>query len=400
MKNIKIRKLISGAAAAALCLALLASCAAGAAGETESETVSSQSASEAVLPEAGEDDQDTTYSEEDSTVIDISDGTYAEIDAGGTYIITGESSDCGITVDAGDEEVQLVLRDVSMTSSDSAAIKVLSAGKVYVTLEGSNYLANGGQFAAVSDEDIDAVIYSKADLTINGEGSLEISSPAGHGIVCKDEMVITDGTYSVDTLEDGINVNDSLLITGGTFTMNAGDDAIHTDEVLSITGGKFDITAAEGLEGTEIVIDGGEITISATDDGINAAQKTEDMDVFVEINGGTIVITMGQGDTDGIDSNGDITINGGTVDITGMSAIDYDGTAALTGGTLIVNGSQTDTITNQEVGGGMAPGGGTLGGGEKPGEPPAGEVPVAGNADGGPQGQPPAGDPPQGGYPG
>lgn len=393
MKNIKIRKIISGAAAAALCLALLAGCAAGSAGETESETVSSQSASEAVLPEAGEDDQDTTYSEEDSTVIDISDGTYAEIDTGGTYIITGESSDCGITVDAGDEEVQLVLRDVSMTSNDSAAIKVLSAGKVYVTLEGNNYLANGGQFVNDSDEDIDAVIYSKTDLTINGEGSLEISSPAGHGIVCKDEMVITDGTYSVDTLEDGINVNDSLLITGGTFTMNAGDDAIHTDGIISITGGTFDITAAEGLEGTEIVIDGGEITIAATDDGINAAQKTDNVAVYVEINGGNITITMGQGDTDGIDSNGDITITGGTIDITGMSAIDYDGTATFTGGTLIVNGSQTDTIPNQETGDGMAPGGGILGEGEKPGEPPAGEVPVA-------QGQPPAGDPPQGGYPG
>ncbi len=400
MKNIKIRKIISGAAAAALCLALLAGCAAGSAGETESETVSSQSASEAVLPEAGEDDQDTTYSEEDSTVIDISDGTYAEIDTGGTYIITGESSDCGITVDAGDEEVQLVLRDVSMTSNDSAAIKVLSAGKVYVTLEGNNYLANGGQFVNDSDEDIDAVIYSKTDLTINGEGSLEISSPAGHGIVCKDEMVITDGTYSVDTLEDGINVNDSLLITGGTFTMNAGDDAIHTDGIISITGGTFDITAAEGLEGTEIVIDGGEITIAATDDGINAAQKTDNVAVYVEINGGNITITMGQGDTDGIDSNGDITITGGSIDITGMSAIDYDGTATFTGGTLIVNGSQTDTIPNQETGDGMAPGGETLGEGEKPGEPPAGEVPVSGNAGGGPQGQPPAGDPPQGGYPG
>ena len=400
MKNIKIRKIISGAAAAALCLALLAGCAAGSAGETESETVSSQSASEAVLPEAGEDDQDTTYSEEDSTVIDISDGTYAEIDTGGTYIITGESSACGITVDAGDEEVQLVLRDVSMTSNDSAAIKVLSAGKVYVTLEGNNYLANGGQFVNDSDEDIDAVIYSKTDLTINGEGSLEISSPAGHGIVCKDEMVITDGTYSVDTLEDGINVNDSLLITGGTFTMNAGDDAIHTDGIISITGGTFDITAAEGLEGTEIVIDGGEITIAATDDGINAAQKTDNVAVYVEINGGNITITMGQGDTDGIDSNGDITITGGSIDITGMSAIDYDGTATFTGGTLIVNGSQTDTIPNQETGDGMAPGGETLGEGEKPGEPPAGEVPVSGNAGGGPQGQPPAGDPPQGGYPG
>ena len=393
MKIIKINKLIPIVMAGSLLLTLAAGCAA-------SETNGSESAAETVLSAADDNDPDITYDREDSQVIDISEETDVTISEGGTFIITGETSDGSITVDAGDEEVQLVLRDVSLTCSDSSAITVLSSGGVSVILEGNNYLANGGQFVNDSDEAIDAVVYSKDDLTVSGEGSLEISSPAGHGIVCKDEMVITDGTYSVDTLEDGINVNDSLLITGGTFTMNAGDDAFHTDGVLSITGGIFDITAAEGLEGTEIVIDGGEITIAATDDGINAAQKTEDMDVFVEINGGTIVITMGQGDTDGIDSNGDITINGGTVDITGMSAIDYDGTAALTGGTLIVNGSQTDTIPNQETGGGMAPGGGTLGGGEKPGEPPAGEVPVAGSSDGGPQGQPPAGDPPQGGYPG
>lgn len=399
MKNIKIRKFISGAAAAALCLALLAGCAAGSAGKTESETVSSQSASEAVLPEAGEDDQDTTYSEEDSTVIDISEETDVTISEGGTFIITGETSDGSITVDAGDEEVQLVLRDVSLTCSDSSAITVLSSGGVSVILEGNNYLANGGQFVNDSDEAIDAVVYSKDDLTVSGEGSLEISSPAGHGIVCKDEMVITGGTYVIEALEDGINTNDALLITDGIFEINAGDDAIHTDGIISITGGTFDITAAEGLEGTEIVIDGGEITIAATDDGINAAQKTDNVAVYVEINGGNITITMDQGDTDGIDSNGDITITGGTIDITGMSAIDYDGTAVLTGGTLIINGVESDTIPNQEMGG-AAPVDGTLPEGELPGEPPSGEVPMAGPDGGFPQGQPPEGDPPQGMLPG
>lgn len=379
MKNLTIRKLISAAAAAALSLALLAGCAAVTEGTEKtsavSETVSTESASEADLPEADEDDQDPAYSEEDSEAIDISEVSDVSITEGGTYIITGDTSDGGITVDAGDDDVQLVLRNVSLTSGDSAAITVLSAGEVSITLEGSNYLANGGQFTTGSDEEVDAVIYSKSDLTLNGEGSLEISSPAGHGIVCKDEMVITGGTYVIEASEDGINTNDSLLITSGSFTIDAGDDAIHTDGVLRITGGTLYITAAEGLEGTEIVIDGGEITISATDDGINAAQKTEGMDVFVEINGGTITITMGQGDTDGIDSNGDITITGGTVDITGMSAVDYDGTASLTGGTLIVNGVQTDTLTNQEMGGGIAPGEGALPEGEMPGEPPSGDLP-------------------------
>ncbi|MBP5762805.1 MAG: hypothetical protein J6W48_07515, partial [Lachnospiraceae bacterium] len=98
------------------------------------------------------------------------------------------------------------------------------------------------------------------------------------------------------------------------------------------------------------------IVINASDDGINAAQKSEDAEVKVEINGGDITIVMGEGDTDGIDSNGDLIINGGRIDITGMSACDYDGTAELNGGTLIVNGVEADTITNQFMGGFPGPG--------------------------------------------
>ncbi|HAW15988.1 MAG TPA: hypothetical protein DCW41_04715, partial [Clostridiales bacterium] len=105
-----------------------------------------------------------------------------------------------------------------------------------------------------------------------------------------------------------------------------------------------DITAAEGLEGTVVTVNDGDIYIAASDDGINAAQKSDEYSPLVEINGGNITIDMGAGDTDGIDSNGDITINGGTVSISGMSAVDYDGTAQLNGGTLIVNGEETDTI--------------------------------------------------------
>ena len=393
MKNIKINKLIPIVMAGSLLLTLAAGCAA-------SETTGSESAAEAVLSAADDNDPDITYDREDSQVIDVSEEIDVTISKGGTFIITGETSDGSITVDAGDEEVQLVLRDVSLTCSDSAAITVLSSGGVSVILEGNNYLANGGQFVNDSEEAIDAVVYSKDDLTVSGEGSLEISSPAGHGIVCKDEMAIAGGTYVIEALEDGINTNDALLITDGIFEINAGDDAVHTDGIISITGGTFDITAAEGLEGTEIVIDGGEITIAATDDGINAAQKTDNVAVYVEINGGNITITMGQGDTDGIDSNGDITITGGTIDITGMSAIDYDGTATFTGGSLIINGVQMDSIPNQQTGGGISQGGAGFGEGELPGDPPSGDAPMSGPAGGGPQGQPPAGDPPQGGYPG
>jgi len=261
--------------------------------------------------------------------------------------------------------VQIVLRDASITSSTSAAIYVISADEVYITLEGENYLANGGTFEAIDENDIDAVIYSKDDLTINGDGSVEIGSPAGHGIVCKDDLVIASGTYEITASGDGINTNDSVAVVDADITVEAGDDAIHTDGMMQIDGGVINVTAAEGLEGTYVLINGGDITISASDDGINAGQKSDAYIPTVEINGGNITITMGQGDTDGIDSNGNIIINGGTVSITGQSACDYDGTAELNGGTLIVNGQEVDTIPNQFMGG--DPGGaGGMGDGQMP----------------------------------
>ena len=308
-------------------------------------------------------DLDTTYDLSDTETIELSDsnGTL-EISKGGNYLITGSTSNGMITIDvAEDEDVHLILKDVTIANPENSAIFIKSADEVYITLEGTNVLSNGGTFSTVDDEELDSVIYCKTDLTINGDGSLEIVSPAGHAIVCKDDMVITGGTYNISAGEDGINTNDSLAITNGVFTVVSGDDAIHTDGILKIDAGTFDITAAEGLEGTQIIINDGNITISASDDGINAAHKIEELSPYVEINGGTITITMGAGDTDGIDSNGDIIINGGTISIDGQSTCDYDGTATFNGGTLIINGEETTTIPNQFMGGGQM-GGGPMGG--------------------------------------
>jgi hypothetical protein len=304
---------------------------------------------------------------ESAEVIDLEGrtGTYS-ITEGGTYRLKGSSEDCSIVIDADDDEdVTLILDNVSLNCKASASIYVASADKVNLILVGDSTMSNGGSFDNADDEKTDAVIYSKSDLTISGEGSLTITSPAGNGIVCKDSLCIYSGVMDIDASDDGINVNDELVICGGTFTIEAGDDGIHADMLIQIDGGTIDINAAEGLEATSIVINDGNISISATDDGINAAQKVDDIEVRVEINGGNITIVMAQGDTDGIDSNGDLIINGGTVNITGQSSCDYDGKAELNGGTLIVNGEEVNLIPNQFMGGmGGNPGGmGGFGGG-------------------------------------
>ncbi|MBO7563790.1 MAG: carbohydrate-binding domain-containing protein [Clostridiales bacterium] len=298
-------------------------------------------------------DRDTSYSGAESKLIKLTDdsGT-VKITEEGTYVVTGSTSDGMLIIDVDKEEdVHLILKEATINSSTSAAIYVLSADEVYITLEGDNVLSNGGQYVAIDENDIDAVIFSKDDLTINGSGSLTIDTDANHAIVCKDDMVITGGNFDINAKVDAINTNDSLAITDGTFKISCGDDAIHTDGILQIDGGTFDITAAEGLEGTYITINDGTLVINASGDGINAGQKVQDYTPTVIINGGDITITMGAGDTDGIDSNGNIYINGGTTRISGQSTVDYDGVAEKNGGTLIINGEETDTIPNQFMGG-------------------------------------------------
>ena len=318
----------------------------------------------------------------DSDGVTIS-GTTITIAKEGTYAFSGEISDGNIIVDTSkDEKVHIILNGVSINSETFAPIYVAGADEVSVSLaEGTtNTLTNGGSFIAIDDNNVDAVIYSKDDITLDGEGTLIITSPAGKGIVGKDDVTITDGTYEITTSESAIRANDSVKIDDGSFTIvtdadgihaeksdddshgdvyiakgnfdiNAKDDGIHATTTLTVDGGTFKITAAEGLEATVVTINGGNISIEASDDGINAAKKSSAYSPKVEINGGEINIVMGAGDTDGIDANGDIIINGGTVNVTGNSTFDYDGEGTINGGTVIANGEEITTLPNQMMGG-------------------------------------------------
>lgn len=160
-------------------------------------------------------------------------GSAVSVTEEGTYILSGSLDDGMIIIDAPDTaKVRLVLSGVNINCETSAALYILSADKVFVTLaDGSeNTLSNGGTFTAIDDNSIDGAVFSKQDLTLNGTGSLSVISPAGHGVVCKDDLVITGGTYDVTSASHGLDVNDSVCITGDvSLTIDAGKDGIHSE---------------------------------------------------------------------------------------------------------------------------------------------------------------------------
>ncbi len=330
----------------------------------------------------------------EAVYLTVSDHSDVRISDAGVHVISGNASDATIYVEAAaDDKVQLVLQDVNIQNSGFPCIYVKEADKVFITVLGDNSLAVTGAFQADGSTNTDGVIFSRSDLVLNGTGTLAVSS-TDNGIVCKDDLKITRGTYSITAASKTIEANDSIRIAGGSFTLKAGtdglhaennddaslgyiyiaggtfaitagDDAIHGQSAVQIDDGEISISASEGVEGTCIQINGGTISIDGRDDGINAANKSDAYRTGIEINGGSVTIVMRSGDTDGIDSNGDLQINGGVVNVTGGSTFDCDGTAQYNGGTIIVNGQQVSSIPVQRMGGGRGqPFGGWQSGGQ------------------------------------
>ncbi len=312
----------------------------------------------------------------------------------GFYEISGSLEDGSIIVDAADySKVWIRLNGVDIYREDDACIRVDQADKVFLTLAevSTNTLTSGSAYSEEALADgTDGVIYAHDDLTINGSGSLTVTAACGHGISVNDELVITGGTIDVTGAEDAIHTNDGFCLTGASLTLYAGDDGITTDGHVYIESGTLLIAeSAEGIEGQTIDIAGGEVTICSSDDGINARDSSEsgdmfggmgrggevsadenveaeasaentdaddsaddaESDIYIRISGGSLTILCQNGrDADGLDSNGDVYITGGTVLISlngdgSNCAIDVGsesgGAAYISGGTVIACGGSS-----------------------------------------------------------
>ncbi len=292
---------------------------------------------------------------------------------GGHYVLSGSLSEGSIIVDAyQSSKVWLMLDGVDLVCSDDACLRVDQADKVFVTLaDGSqNTMSSGETYSAEALEDgTGGTIYSHDDLTINGSGSLSITAAYKHGIDANDKLVITGGNISIRSAEDALHANDEICLQGMDLTIDAGDDGISCGKAIVITGGSIRISQCyEGIEGLTIDISGGDIEICARDDGMNAngnssfslafphmsgnsadSSESTDEETWIHISGGSVtIINETATDADGLDSNGDILITGGTLRISLVNsgcnnALDYGseagGSCMITGGDVIGCGS-------------------------------------------------------------
>ena len=425
--------------------------------------------------------KDTTYDYDESEAKTVADSEKTvKITAEGTYVVSGEHE--SITVSAPDTaKVRIILKNATVSNTSGPAIYIEKADKVFITAcEGTvNTLSDGTSYTGdFKGTNVDGAIFSKADLTLNGEGTLNITGNCKCGVVSKDDLIICglnltvkstgcalegkdcvkikdaaitvsaggdgirstntekankgfvyietgniditsgndgiqaatvlkaangsikitagggaadtkqnsggrnmpgfggktqttddeestkglkagslilidEGGFEVSSKDDSFHSNGDIEINGGSFTAAAGDDGFHADNNLIINGGSITVSRSyEGLEGQKVTVTGGNIDITASDDGINAASSSSnsssdgrpgnsDSNALITIGGGYIVVNASG---DGIDSNGNVVISGGTLLVSGPTdngngAFDYDGEATVSGGTVILCGS-------------------------------------------------------------
>lgn len=369
-------------------------------------------------------DNDASYDAGEAESVDLSDGGVNITDEG-TYILSGDMTSGKIVVNAPGKKVQLVFAGCNITSQNSCPFVIEEADKVFMTLaDGSmNTVSDAASYTeTLGDSTVDAAIFSKADLTINGGGTLNVTGSYKYGIVSKDDITITGGEINVTSVKSGIVGKDCVQIGGGKINVSAGTHAISsTNEEdkskgyvyvysgdmsldagkkgikaisgLIVDGGTINVSRSyEGLESTIININGGEIDIVSSDDGINASdmysdgeeqseggrhikagkpageKPDEEEDVPAGRMSGDRKTSEGErterdekmpegerpdndgnihggGKTDGgmkmpaSDSPCDLTINGGTLNINASGdGIDSNGTLCVNGGQIYVSG--------------------------------------------------------------
>ena len=371
-----------------------------------------KTAEAALIAAAGSENTvaDTAGANDENAAVKVKSGASLSLSGTGTLTACGNAkngikgaSDAVITVD--ELTLNIEAADDGLSCDDELTIK---GGRVNITAGGDavkaspdtddaenpdttslgNVTVSGGTITLEAAED---GIQADGDLTVTG-GTFDITANGGHttsltddsasckGLKAGKTLTVSGGTFTADSADDALHAND-VTVSGGTLTLASGDDAVHADNDLvvgvkgssSTSNPKIDITASyEGLEGTTVSVYSGDIDVAASDDGVNAANSDlgERSDKYaIHIAGGDLYVDAG---SDGLDSNTDITMSGGTVAVYGAdarmdAAIDYDGTFTLSGGTLFGAGMEPGAGTQAYVAVGQTTssgGHGGMGGGQ------------------------------------
>jgi len=388
-------------------------------------------------------DRDTATSDSSGVTVD---GSTVTITEAGVYRLSGTLNGSVVVAAPDDAQVVLILDGADIANSDGPAIEVQTADDVAISLAAgsTNSVSDAASYA--DDAGAKAAIHADTDLTISGTGSLTVAGNGNDGISSTDDLVTLSGDITVTAADDALRGKDALvveggtlnltadgdglksdqdddettgyvLVTGGTIAIDSGDDAIQSATDTVITGGDFTLTAAdhavqgeqilsigggtiaidasnEGMQAIYLAVFDGEIDITASDDGMNAAglnaggtDRESDTGERLEISGGTITIDAGK---DGLDSNGTITVSAGSVTITsaangGDGPLDGNGSVTIAEGTVTANGELVDPDEAGQTTGGPGMGGapGEMPEGGFPGgdRPDTGEVPVPQNGD-------------------
>ena len=371
-----------------------------------------KTAEAALIAAAGSENTvaDTAGANDENAAVKVKSGASLSLSGTGTLTACGNAkngikgaSDAVITVD--ELTLNIEAADDGLSCDDELTIK---GGRVNITAGGDavkaspdtddaenpdttslgNVTVSGGTMTLTAAND---GVQADGDLTVTG-GTFDITANGGHTTALTDDsasckglkagktLTVSGGTVNVDSADDALHAND-VTVSGGTLTLASGDDAVHADNDLvvgvkgssSTSNPKIDITASyEGLEGTTVSVYSGDIDVAASDDGVNAANSEigERSDKYaIHIAGGDLYIDAG---SDGLDSNNNITMTGGKVEVYGAdammdAAIDYDGTFTLSGGTLFGAGMEPGAGTQAYVAVGQTTssgGHGGMGGGQ------------------------------------
>lgn len=367
---------------------------------------------------------DTEGSSDENAAVKVKSGAALAIGGKGTLTVDGNAkngikgaADAVITVAEGklninaandglscDDELNITGGTLHITAGGDAVKASPDTGENPDTTSLGNVTISGGTLTLNAAED---GVQADGDLTISG-GTFDVTANGGHTTTLTDDsasckgfkagktLTVTGGTLTVDSADDALHAGTDVTISGGTLTLATGDDGVHADNDLVIgTKGasststpRINITASyEGLEGTTVTVYSGDIDVVASDDGVNAASSTlgERSDKYaISIAGGDLYIDAG---SDGLDSNNDISMTGGKVEVYGAdammdAAIDYDGTFTLSGGTLFGAGMEPTAGTQAYIAVGETSPSGGMGGGPNGGQGMTPPGDANGSADG------------------